>query len=95
MTPDLFLHTERIRLCASWPEQVGFGCLDGSWKKLDKTMHFGMTASCEILCQNVKETGCCYLKEGSGCWWRSGGRSKEGVGSGLSVNCYLTGIYFS
>ena len=49
-------------------------------------MAFADFTSCKMLCLNEKEYGCCYLKTGFGCYWRSNSYATDsGTGSGTAI----------
>ena len=84
---NIFLELEIM--CSSWPESRTFGCYgDGGWRLLDSSMTFSDSANCESLCRMEKEDGCCFLKRGTGCYWKSGGHSDSHPdATAISVTC--------
>ena len=59
------------------------------YKVLDKYMTFSDSASCQALCLAQQKVGCCYLKTGAGCLWKSGGFAARG-GTGIAVTCRMS-----
>ena len=49
-------------------------------------MGFSDSASCQKLCLAQQGAGCCYLKPGVGCLWKSDGYAAVG-GTGMAVTC--------
>ena len=82
--------------CNSWPATKGYYCTDvgaTNWTVLDRNMDTSQTASCESLCLQQGAYGCCYLKDGSGCYWKVGGSSIPGNTSAISVTCSISGMF--
>ena len=83
--------------CSSWPNNasagIQHGCSTppgGAWESLDNTMNTSDTLKCEILCLQKQEIGCCWLGDGSGCYWYAGGLAGVTKGAGstsMSVTC--------
>ena len=81
-----------------WPGSTSFGCTrGGDWKILDSSMSVHDKSKCQLLCINEGENGCCFLKTGVGCYWRSGSHSSstireiDGLKEGISVTCSSEG----
>ena len=72
--------------CSAWQEAETFGCSAGQWKKLDDSISFPDSSKCEKLCLAENENGCCYLKNGAGCYWKPNSFS-VGEGAGISITC--------
>ena len=83
--------------CTSWPNaSASYACTDvgSSWKALDTSMSISQTKSCEQLCQQQLDYGCCYLGVTTGCYWKVGSiaSSNNTDGAvGTSVRCSLKG----
>ena len=73
--------------CSAWPTSQTYGCKSGgAWETLDSTMNYSDTERCERLCLQNQEEGCCYLKDGVGCYWNAGTMSGTD-GTGIAVHC--------
>ena len=75
-------------MCLPWPETPINKCKGGEYKALDKTMRPSDTASCQALCQQEQQEGCCWLKTGFGCYWKAGGKATIDGGSAMATTCY-------
>ena len=75
--------------CSSWPESPTFGCTGAgdNYTSLHTTIETSDKDSCEYLCQNKGEDGCCYLNDAHGCHWKAGAEVAEDNGSGIAVKC--------
>lgn len=68
-----------------------YGCFSNnnnalSWTLLDEKQEG--TAECELLCRaHASDDGCCYVKDGEGCWWKNAAVAGPGYGSGKAVRC--------
>ena len=75
--------------CAVWPESQTYGCTSGgNWKSLNPTMTISDFVGCETLCLQERKKGCCYLKDGHGCYWKAGQQGLVSqIASGIAVTC--------
>ena len=81
-----YYHTATA-MCLPWPERPTFGCSGGEFKALDRNMRASDTASCQALCLQEQQIGCCYLSNKYGCHWMAGG-SAQGDGNVMATSCY-------
>ena len=75
---------------------MDYGCPgEGNWKSLDGYKNSSQTESCERLCRQEYEDGCCYLSDEMGCMWVRNASSGFDDGQmhvvGAAVTCQLTG----
>ena len=97
---QIFLNSDRVEYkCTFWPASTNVGCTGpGDFKALDKTMNISMTANCEALCVQERETGCCNLGDQSGCYWKNGeppGLQSNSTQMSKSVACFPIGTYLN
>lgn len=81
--------------CSTWPNDEKYGCDDTGqfWKSLDDSLNTSQTSSCERLCIQQREDGCCWLGNDWGCQWVGGsGVSSEEGDDAISVKCSKAGI---
>ena len=74
-------------------------CAGGtSWKALNRKLAISQTKSCELLCKQQNENGCCHLSKEIGCAWLADGKTiwdgpseVEGKSSSKSSICMYRG----
>ena len=92
-------------VCDPWPQTDGFtcqqdctgseDCADDPSTVLDSELDISMSSTCESLCRNQKQTGCCLLKNGIGCSWMPGGLPiAVDEQNSISTFCSIQGIKF-
>jgi hypothetical protein len=79
--------------CSTWPTSENFGCtVDGdSWKALDSSLDTSRTSACEKLCSGQGRDGCCFLRNGLGCYWKGGAKVSSDDDDNISVECKSAG----
>ena len=77
--------------CSTWPKNQIYGCSSkGDWKILKSNISISDYTKCEKLCLLELQDGCCFLNNGSGCYWKPGAIAVAGLDS-LSVTCSKRG----
>ena len=76
-----------MRGCYPWPVSHGYGCSGGEWKQLNTAMTLRDSSSCKKLCLGQHENGCCFLKDGEGCKWMSGGSAAFAWSDSIAISC--------